>query len=108
MKSTLGSNGDADGVTDDLLDAFEASLVNLEDTEDGGRQISLKRHILTVKSASGRCEQQSLLSRCSLTCHTSSQVFSVTFDALLVGHEAGVTSLSWRPEPTPTNTPTLL
>jgi hypothetical protein len=26
----------------------------------------------------------------------STQQFSVTFDALLVGHEAGVTSLSWR------------
>ena len=27
---------------------------------------------------------------------SSTQQFSVTFDALLVGHEAGVTSLSWR------------
>src|SRR6202040_4142908 len=25
------------------------------------------------------------------------QQFSITFDALLIGHEAGVTSLSWRP-----------
>lgn len=38
----------------------------------------------------------------------SSQLFSVTFDALLVGHDAGVTSLSWRPEPFSTSTPTLL
>jgi elongator complex protein 2 len=39
-----------------------------------------------------------------------SQQFSVTFDALLVGHEAGITSLSWRPAPTssPHQTPTLL
>jgi elongator complex protein 2 len=36
----------------------------------------------------------------------SSQQYSVTFDALLVGHEAGITSLSWRPDaPGP---PTLL
>lgn len=29
----------------------------------------------------------------------STQQFSITFDALLVGHEASVTSLSWRPLP---------
>lgn len=34
--------------------------------------------------------------------------FSVTFDALLVGHEAGLTSLHWRPKSSPTSTPTLL
>ncbi|KAI0722960.1 WD40 repeat-like protein [Earliella scabrosa] len=90
--STLASSSESSGgVSDDLLDAFEASLVNLEDTEDGGRSISLKRHILTVKSSSG-----------------SSQLFSVTFDALLVGHEAGVTSLSWRPPITSRDIPTLL
>lgn len=57
VKSALVSNHDStngNGVTDELLDAFEASLMNLEDSEDGGRQISLKRHILTVKHASGR------------------------------------------------------
>ena len=42
------------GEADDLLDTFEASLVNFGDTEDGGRSISLKRHILTVKSSAGR------------------------------------------------------
>jgi hypothetical protein len=36
-------------LSDDLLDAFEASLGDLTDAEEGGRQISLKRHILTVK-----------------------------------------------------------
>jgi elongator complex protein 2 len=30
----------------------------------------------------------------------STQQFSITFDALLVGHEAGVTSLAWRPSST--------
>ncbi|KAH9482449.1 Elongator complex protein 2 [Psilocybe cubensis] len=64
---------------DVLLDTFEDSLGDLGENEEGGRQISLKHHILTVKVDS-----------------ESSQQFSVTFDALLVGHEAGVTSLSWR------------
>lgn len=32
--------------------------------------------------------------------------YSLTFDALLIGHEAGVTSLSW--QPTPNTLPTLL
>jgi len=38
--------------------------------------------------------------------YNSSQQFSVTFDALLVGHEAGVTSLTWRQDSQ--STPTLL
>jgi elongator complex protein 2 len=38
----------------DLLDAFEASLGDLADAEEGGRQISLKRHVLTVKSDEGK------------------------------------------------------
>lgn len=41
------------GLTDELLDAFEASLGDLADADEGGRQISLKRHILTVKSTDG-------------------------------------------------------
>ena len=41
-------------LTDDLLDAFEASLGDLGDAEEGGRQISLKRHVLTVKSDKGK------------------------------------------------------
>ncbi|KAI0650069.1 WD40 repeat-like protein [Trametes meyenii] len=91
-KPTLSSSGGSSSeVTDELLDAFEASLVNLEDTDDGGRQISLKRHVLTVKVP-----------------QKSSRLFSVTFDALLVGHEAGVTSLSWRPHSSTTDPPTLL
>ncbi|KAL1700740.1 WD40-repeat-containing domain protein [Schizophyllum commune] len=80
--------GSADG-TDDLLDAFEASLGETTDGEEGGRQITMKRHLITVKAGE------------------STQQYSVTFDALLVGHEAGVTSLSWRPagdhpDPAPT------
>ncbi|TEB30200.1 WD40 repeat-like protein [Coprinellus micaceus] len=75
---------------DDLLDAFEASLGEVGEGEEGGKQISLKRHILTVKSSAG-----------------GSQQFSVLFDALLVGHEAGITSIQWRPG-TPISTPILL
>lgn len=64
---------------DDLLDAFEAALGDVADGEEGGRQITLKRHLITVRASD-----------------SSSQQFSVTFDALLVGHEAGITGLSWR------------
>ncbi|KAK2466162.1 hypothetical protein APHAL10511_001804 [Amanita phalloides] len=77
--------------SDELLDNFEASLADMGDAEEGGRQISLKRHVLTVKS--------DLI---------SSQRFSVTFDALLIGHEAGVTCLSWRPIQGQESAPTLL
>ena len=41
-------------LSDELLDSFEASLADIGDVEEGGRQISLKRHILAVKSNSGR------------------------------------------------------
>ncbi|KII94803.1 hypothetical protein PLICRDRAFT_33611 [Plicaturopsis crispa FD-325 SS-3] len=77
-------------LSDELLDAFEAALGDLTDAEEGGRQISLKRHVVTVKSDSG-----------------GAQKFSITFDALLVGHDAGVTCLSWRPS-LPGVVPTLL
>ena len=40
-------------LSDDLLDDFEASLSDVGDNEEGGRQISLKRHILSVKSDQG-------------------------------------------------------
>ncbi len=42
-----------DALSDDLLDTFEESLGDLADAEEGGRQISLKRHILTVKDNEG-------------------------------------------------------
>ncbi|TFK56011.1 WD40 repeat-like protein [Heliocybe sulcata] len=80
-RNTSRATDSADAsLSDDLLDAFESSLGTLGDAEEGGRQISMKRHILTVKSSEG-----------------STQQFSITFDALLVGHEAGITSLAWRP-----------
>lgn len=34
----------------ELLDKFEASLGDIGENEEGGRQISLKQHILTVKT----------------------------------------------------------
>ncbi|KAJ3785109.1 quinon protein alcohol dehydrogenase-like superfamily [Lentinula aff. detonsa] len=80
----------SESLSDDLLDAFEESLGDFGDTEEGGRQISLKRHILSVKY-----KQENSL-------------FSVTFDALLVGHEAGITSISWRASNANSPTPTLL
>ncbi|KAG6855130.1 hypothetical protein C0991_006059 [Blastosporella zonata] len=88
--STAPRKDQPDGLSDELLDAFEASLGEVGDGEEGGRQISLKRHILTVKNDQG-----------------SSQQYSITFDALLVGHEAGVTSLAWQP-PSTESVPTLL
>lgn len=42
-------------LSDELLDAFEASLGEVGEREEGGRQISLKRHILVAKSSDGRC-----------------------------------------------------
>ncbi|KIY73702.1 WD40 repeat-like protein [Cylindrobasidium torrendii FP15055 ss-10] len=68
----------ADASGDALLDAFEATLGQVTEDEGGGKQVSMKRHIVTVRST------------------RSSQQYSITFDALLVGHEAGVTSLQWR------------
>jgi len=78
---------------DDLLDAFEASLGDMGEGE-GGRQISLKRHLVSVKdpTSSGGAIQK----------------YSVTFDALLVGHESGITSLSWKPDGSTANAPVLL
>ncbi|KAF8450443.1 WD40-repeat-containing domain protein [Boletus edulis BED1] len=73
-------NASTGSLSDDLLDAFEASFVDPAEGEEGGRQISLKRHIITVKSKD-----------------LGSQQYAVTFDALLIGHEAGVTSLAWAP-----------
>ncbi|KAH9963197.1 WD40-repeat-containing domain protein [Russula dissimulans] len=80
-RSTSVSNA-SETLSDDLLDAFEASLGEVDDGEEGGRQISLKKHMLTVKTSGD-----------------STQQFSITFDALLVGHEAGLTSLAWRTSP---------
>jgi len=44
----------AEDLVDEILDNFEASLGNLGENEEGGRQISLKHHILTVKDGPER------------------------------------------------------
>jgi WD40 repeat protein len=52
--ASVNQNGSSESLSDELLDAFEASLGDLGESEGGGRQISLKRHILSVKSDQGR------------------------------------------------------
>lgn len=54
---TEASETDASTLSDELLDAFEQSLGELEEAEEGGRQISLKRHVITVKDGTGRYAQ---------------------------------------------------
>lgn len=39
---------------DDIFDLFEASLGEFGEAEEGGRQMSTKRHLITMKSISGR------------------------------------------------------
>ncbi|THH12348.1 hypothetical protein EW145_g55 [Phellinidium pouzarii] len=79
-EKSLGEASDA--LSDELLDSFEAALGDIAEGEEGGRQISTRSHVLTIGSKEGSMIQ-----------------FSLTFDALLIGHEAGITSLVWRPSP---------
>lgn len=60
QKATEASKPEGSQVNDELLDAFEASLGGLGDGEEGGRQISLKRHVLTVKSGENRYDALSI------------------------------------------------
>ena len=39
---------------DELLDNFEATLGDIGENEEGGKQISLKHHIITVKTGTDR------------------------------------------------------
>lgn len=61
-KSPNDGNASMRALSDDLLDAFEASLADPTEGEEGGRQISLKRHILTVKSKELGCVSSLCLS----------------------------------------------
>ena len=54
----------------------------------------MKRHIVSVKDSTLPGE--------------TIQRYSITFDALLVGHESGVTSLSWKPDGPIAGSPVLL
>lgn len=44
----------SDALSDALLDSFEASLGDMAEGEEGGRQISMKQHILTIKDSDQR------------------------------------------------------
>ncbi|KDN42925.1 hypothetical protein RSAG8_06451, partial [Rhizoctonia solani AG-8 WAC10335] len=74
--------------TDELLDAFERSL-NEVGLDEPGRQLSMREHVFSVRGSEGQ-----------------PVTYSLAFDALLVGHEASVNSVSWRPGSS--NTPQLL
>lgn len=90
----LASRGDSKDVpgdlNDDLLDAFEQSLNEVAEDE-GGKQISNRMHVIAVKDPSGGTRQ-----------------YTIVFDALLISHEASVTSLVWRPRARVDEIPTLL
>ncbi|KAG9006169.1 hypothetical protein FRB94_012243 [Tulasnella sp. JGI-2019a] len=87
-QDTTKAANDLGGI--DPLDAFEDSL-DLGD-EEVGRKISNRSHVIAVREPDG-----------------SQRQFTITFDALLIGHENHVTSLAWRPAPSsPSAVPTLL
>jgi elongator complex protein 2 len=46
---TNTANGIAEQVEDDLLDAFERSLGELGENDEGGRKISNRSHLLVIK-----------------------------------------------------------
>ena len=50
----MGLDQAADVLSDELLDSFEASLGEVAEGEEGGRQISMKRHVFTIKTKDGR------------------------------------------------------
>lgn len=52
-EKTTSTGQEGGGLSDELLDSFEASLGDLAEGEEGGRQISMKRHIVTVGSKDG-------------------------------------------------------
>jgi WD40 repeat protein len=45
---------DQSAVGDSIFDRYEASLSDLPDGEDGGKQMSTKRHVVAVKSSVNR------------------------------------------------------
>ncbi|PVF97247.1 WD40 repeat-like protein, partial [Serendipita vermifera] len=69
-------------IGDQLLDDFEQSLIDIDD-EYGGKQISMRHHLIQVRD------------------NERPQKFHMTFDSLLIGHDAGVTGVAWNPNPTP-------
>lgn len=83
----------------DMLDEFERKLAG-----EAGGQISTKAHVLVIEDA-GR----------HISCHLDAiwvlmgrtLRYNITLEALLIGHEAGLTDLHWSP-PQPSSPPILL
>lgn len=48
--SGVSSSTTSSVLSDELLDSFEMALGDVAEGEEGGRQISLKRHIISVKT----------------------------------------------------------
>lgn len=55
IKNVKAANDVTDGLTDELLDQFESSLGDIAEGEEGGRQISMKRHMLNLHAKDGKC-----------------------------------------------------
>ncbi|ELU41553.1 elongator complex protein 2 [Rhizoctonia solani AG-1 IA] len=68
--------------TDELLDAFERSL-NEVGLDEPGRQLSIHGALFLVRDKADNRHR--------------AVTYSLSFDALLVGHEASVNSVSWKP-----------
>ncbi|KAF9507357.1 hypothetical protein BS47DRAFT_1373915 [Hydnum rufescens UP504] len=69
---------------DELIDSFEKKLGNLEDAEEGGKTISNRAHVFSVFDGKDKSVRQ----------------YTLTFDALLIGHEPASTDSSlilWSP-----------
>lgn len=64
MLPAPSSSESSDVLSDNLLDAFEASLGDVGDAEEGGKQISLKRHIITVKGTGRYVQTQPKIHCC--------------------------------------------
>ena len=53
IKNIKAANDVTGGLTDELLDEFESSLGDVAEGEEGGRQISMKRHMLSLLAKNG-------------------------------------------------------
>lgn len=96
---STGGTGDA-GL--DMLDEFERKLAG----EAGGSvQISTKAHVLSVDSEDGSVFHRNPLGEALIL--GSPSRYNITLEALLIGHEAGVTNVAWSP-PTASSDPVLL
>lgn len=86
---------DSDVLDDQLLDAFEATLTDMNNDEHG-KQVSMKQHLIKLQDQAGLVSIIDCRMLLISSGHSTYQ-FHITFDALLIGHDAGVTSVSWKP-----------